>query len=114
MFKLNGRLGRLLLNSSIIAADDPVTCAAYAKENDLLVLEGWRRFRSLAKKDEVLARPIKQSKIREVRRSHTYILGTSYPETTWRPCNLTLKTKIVLSLVRNSGYTSFHIKKFPR
>ena len=41
MFKLNGRLGRLLLNPSIIAADDPVTCAAYAKENDLLALEGW-------------------------------------------------------------------------
>ena len=36
---------------SIIAADDPVTCAAYAKENDLLALEGWRRFRILAKKD---------------------------------------------------------------
>ena len=33
---------------SIIAADDPVTCAAYAKENDLLALEGWHRFRSLA------------------------------------------------------------------
>ena len=31
---------------SIIAADDPVTCAAYAKENDLLTLEGWHRFRS--------------------------------------------------------------------
>ena len=46
---------------SIIAADDPVTCAAYAKENDLLALEGWRRFRSLAKKDKVLARAIKQS-----------------------------------------------------
>ena len=41
MFKLNGRLGRLLLNPTIIAADDPVTCAAYAKENDLLALEGW-------------------------------------------------------------------------
>ena len=25
---------------SIFAADDPVTCAAYAKENDLLALEG--------------------------------------------------------------------------
>ena len=25
---------------SIIAADDPVTCAAYSKENDLLALEG--------------------------------------------------------------------------
>ena len=36
---------------SIIAADDPVTCAAYAKENDLLALEGWHRFSSLAKKD---------------------------------------------------------------
>ena len=35
--------------------DDPVTCAAYAKENDLLALEGWCRFRSLAKKDKVLA-----------------------------------------------------------
>ena len=56
---------------SIIAADDPVTCAAYAKENDLLALEGWRRFRSLAKKDKVLARAIKQSKIRQVRRSQT-------------------------------------------
>ena len=36
---------------SIITADDPVTCAAYAKENDLLALEGWHRFRSHAKKD---------------------------------------------------------------
>ena len=47
---------------SIIAADDPVTCAAYTKENDLLALEGRRRFRSLAKKDKVLARATKQSK----------------------------------------------------
>ena len=44
---------------SIIAADDPVTCAAYAKENDQLAFEGWHRFRSLAKKDQVLARSIK-------------------------------------------------------
>ena len=43
---------------SIISADGPVTCAAYAKENDLLALEGWRRFRNLAKKDKVLARAI--------------------------------------------------------
>ena len=78
---------------SIIAADDPVTCAAYAKENDLLALEGWRRFRSLAKKDKDLARAIKQRKIRQVRISQTYMLGTASPETTWKPCNLTLKTK---------------------
>ena len=59
----------------IIAADDPVTCAAYAKENDLLALEGQRRFRNLAKKDKVLARAIKRSKIRQVRRSQTYMFG---------------------------------------
>ena len=64
---------------SIIAADDPVTCAAYAKENDLLALEGWHRFRSLAKKDKVLARAIKQNKIRQVRRSQTYMFGYLIP-----------------------------------
>ena len=69
---------------SIIAADDPVTCAAYAKayakKNDLLALEGWRRFRSLAKKDKVLAGAIKQSKIRQVRRSQTYMFGYLIPK----------------------------------
>ena len=64
---------------SIIAADDPVTCAAYAKENDLLALEGWRRFRSLAKKDKLLATAIKQSNIRQVRRSQTYMFGYLIP-----------------------------------
>ena len=64
---------------SIIAADDPVTCAAYAKENDLLTLEGWCRFRNLAKRDKVLARAIKQSKIRQVRRSQNYMFGYLIP-----------------------------------
>ena len=36
----------------IIAKDDPVTCAAYAKDNDLLDTEGWRQFRSLAQRDK--------------------------------------------------------------
>ena len=55
----------------IIAADDTVTCAAYEKENDLLALEGWCRFRSLAERDKVLTRTIKLSMIRQVRRSKT-------------------------------------------
>ena len=65
---------------SIIAADDPVTCAAYAKENFLLAVEGWYRFRNLAKKDKVLARAIKQSKIRQVRRSQTYMFWYLIPK----------------------------------
>ena len=34
---------------SVLAADDPVTCAMYAKENDLLHIDGRKRFRNLAK-----------------------------------------------------------------
>ena len=64
---------------SVIAADDPVTCAAYVKQHDLLVVEGWHRFRNLAKKDKVLARAIKQSKIRQVRGSKTYMFGYLIP-----------------------------------
>ena len=47
---------------SVIASDDPVTCAAYANENDLLAVEGWHRFRKISKKDQVLARAIKQTR----------------------------------------------------
>ena len=65
---------------SVIAADDPVTCAAYAKQHDLLALEGWCRFRNLAKRDKVLARAIKQRKIMQVRRSQTYMFGYLTPE----------------------------------
>jgi len=39
---------------SVIAANDPVTCALYAKENDLLDQEGWKRFRGIAKHDKKL------------------------------------------------------------
>ena len=69
---------------SILAADDAVTCATYAKENDLLHIEGWKRFRNLAKRDKTLARAVMQSKLRQVRRSRKYMFGylipTSYKE----------------------------------
>ena len=79
---------------SIIAADDPVTCAAYAKENDLLALEGWRRFRSLPRRIRSLQEQL--SKVRSGKKGDLkpICLGISSPETTWRPCNLTQKTKI--------------------
>ena len=64
---------------SVIAADDPVTCAAHAKEHDLPAVESWHRFRNHAKKTKVLARVIKQSKIRQVGRSQTYIFGYLIP-----------------------------------
>ena len=36
---------------SVIAADDPITCAAYAKEKNLYNLDGWKRFRHIIKKE---------------------------------------------------------------
>ena len=49
---------------SLIAADDPVTCAEYAKKHDLLHLDGWKRLNHIAKNQKQLARAINQSKIR--------------------------------------------------
>ena len=39
---------------SVIAADDPITCAAYTKEKNLYNLDGWKRFRHLIKKEKQL------------------------------------------------------------
>ena len=56
---------------SLIAADDPVTCAVYAKNNQLLNLPGWKRFKHVAKTQKSLTGANNQSKIRQVRRSAT-------------------------------------------
>ena len=37
---------------SVIAADDPVTCAIYACENNLLETPGWQHFKSIAKRQK--------------------------------------------------------------
>ena len=80
---------------SIIAADDPVTCAAYAKENDLLALEECIDSEALPRRIKSLQE--QSNKVRSGKSGdpkHT-CLGTSSPETTWKPCNLTLRTKAV-------------------
>jgi hypothetical protein len=41
---------------SVIAANNPMTCAVYAREHDLLDVEGWKRFRNLAKREKHLTR----------------------------------------------------------
>jgi hypothetical protein len=47
-----------------IEADDPVTCAEYARENNLLNLDGWKQFRRLAKSEKKLKRMINQAKLK--------------------------------------------------
>ena len=84
---------------SIIAAYDPFTCAAYAKENDLL---GWKDgVDSVALPRRIKSLQEQSSKARSDKSGDPKLvcLGTSSPETTWRPCNLTLKTKIVNGMI---------------
>ena len=65
---------------SLIAADDPVTCAEYAKKHALLHLDGWKRLKHIAKNQKQLTRAINQSKIRQVRRSAVYQFGFLIPQ----------------------------------
>jgi hypothetical protein len=57
---------------SVIAADNPVTCAVYAREHDLLDVEGWRRFWNLAKCEKHFLRLVKQAKMKSYRQSPKY------------------------------------------
>ena len=63
----------------IIAKDDPVTCAAYAKEHNLLHLPEWSKLEHIAKHQKTLTRAIKQTKISQGWRSATYQFGYLIP-----------------------------------
>ena len=64
---------------SIIAQDDPITCAAYVMEHNLLHLPKWNKIKHMAKHQKTLTRAINQTKIRQVRRSATYQFGYLIP-----------------------------------
>ena len=65
---------------TLIAADDPVTCAVYAKKHDLLHLDGWKRLKHIGKYQKQLTRASNKSKIRQVRRSAVYQCGFLIPK----------------------------------
>jgi hypothetical protein len=65
---------------SIIAKDDPVTCAIYAKENNLLDFDGWKRFKSLARRQKKFIRTAKQAYLRSFRSSPKYKYGHEVPK----------------------------------
>ena len=65
---------------SVLAADNPVTCATFAKENDPLHVDGWKRFRNLAKRGKIPTRAVMQSNIRQPKRSNKYMFGYLIPK----------------------------------
>jgi hypothetical protein len=48
---------------AIIAADDPVTCDIYARDNKLLDLDGWKCFIGIAKREQKLVCLANQAKL---------------------------------------------------
>ena len=96
MFKLNGRLGRLFLNPSPSLLMVIQSHVQHIPRKMIYLL--W----SDGVDSEALPRRIRslQDQLRKVRSGKSgdpklACLGTSSRETTWKPCNLTLKTKIV-------------------
>ena len=64
---------------SIIAADDPVTCAIYAREQNLLHVPGWTRFKKIAQREKKLLRMVNQAKLRSYRTAPRYKYGYEVP-----------------------------------
>jgi hypothetical protein len=56
----------------VIAANDPVTCAVYAREHDLLDIKGWKSFQNLAKHEKHFLPLVKQAKMKSYRQSPKY------------------------------------------
>src|SRR5210317_64504 len=65
---------------SVIGKDDAVACAIYARDNNLLELDGWKRFKSIAKKHKKLLRMVNQAKLRSFRTAPRYMYGFEIPK----------------------------------
>ena len=63
----------------IIAADDPVSCANYVKRANLLDIDGWKRFRRIARRNKKLTRMINQAKLRSFKTAPKYMFGYEVP-----------------------------------
>ncbi len=64
---------------SVIAADDPVTCAIYARDAGLLDEPGWKRFKRIAAREKKMLRMVNQAKLRSYRHSPKYMFGYEVP-----------------------------------
>jgi hypothetical protein len=73
----NGEITYEPLN--VIAADDPVSCAIYARDHGLLDTPGWKRFKRIAKRQQKLLRMANQAKLRSYRTAPRFKYGYEIP-----------------------------------
>jgi hypothetical protein len=62
-----------------IAADDPVTCAIYAKDNNLLDVPIWKHFRSIARCQQHMFCMANQAQLRSFHLAPKYKYGFEIP-----------------------------------
>ena len=62
-----------------MAKEDPITCAKYAKDNDLLDTPDWKSLKRIASRAVKFARMIRQSKLHTERRGPIYKFGILLP-----------------------------------
>jgi hypothetical protein len=62
-----------------IAANDPATCAIYAKDNNLLDVPGWTCFKSIARRQQHMFPMANQAKLRSFRLAPKYKYGFKMP-----------------------------------
>jgi hypothetical protein len=65
----------------IIAKDDPISYAEYAKRNGLLDTHGWKRFRHLAKNYKKVKQMANQAKLKSYQRDPFWKFGSLGPRT---------------------------------
>ena len=95
MFKLSGRLGRLLLNPSqslLLMTQSP----EQHMQKRMIYLLQQDGVGSMTLPRRIKALQDQSSKVRSDTLGDPKLtcLDTSFPESTWRACNVTLKTKI--------------------
>jgi hypothetical protein len=64
---------------SVIAADDPVICAIYAHDHNLLQLEGWKHFAHIARREKKMLHMVNKAKLRSYCRTLKYQYGFHVP-----------------------------------
>ena len=78
---------------AIIAADDPVTCAIYARDNGILDLPGWKRFKTIAKRQKNFVRFVNQTKLQAYNSAPRYKYGFEVPRNYMHAMRLDEKNK---------------------
>ena len=64
---------------SVIAKSDPITCARYAQDNNLLDVPGWKSLKRIASRTVLFARMQRQYKLQRERHGPCYKFGVLLP-----------------------------------